>query len=106
MLRANSLLHHLDDPMVIWDTISRHASKGTPVFIMDLMRPASKDRAEELVHLYAENESPILKKDFYNSLLAAYTTEEVKEQLMRAHVTHLTVEALSDRHLLVWGKKP
>lgn len=102
---SNSLLHHLNDPMIMWDTIRQCAGKGTPIFVMDLMRPDSPDKADTLVQLYAGDASPILKKDFYNSLLAAYITEEILHQLKTAALDYLTVEVVSDRHVLVWGTK-
>jgi len=102
---SNSLLHHLNDPLIIWDTIRQCAMQKTPIFIMDLMRPDSREEAEKLVRLYAGDASPILKKDFYNSLLAAYIPDEIRHQLKTTGLDYLTIEVVSDRHLLVWGTK-
>jgi len=100
---SNSLLHHLADPMVLWQTINRYAQAGSQVFIMDLMRPRSPDAATELVEEYAAQEPEILKHDFYNSLLAAYTVGEVEEQLERQGMINLNVKPVSDRHFIVTG---
>ena len=100
---SNSLLHHLADPTVIWQTIKRCANPGASIFIMDLMRPESTDEANKLVELYASDAPPILKTDFYNSLLAAYQIDEVKKQLTHAGLDNLNIEVVSDRHLIVWG---
>lgn len=102
---SNSLLHHLVNPLIIWDAVKYCSGQGAPVFIMDLMRPDSPQRAEELVRLYAGEASPVLKKDFYNSLLAAYKSYEIMSQLETAGLDYLTVEVVSDRHVLVWGTK-
>jgi ubiquinone/menaquinone biosynthesis C-methylase UbiE len=102
---SNSLLHHLNDPLIIWDTIKKCAGPGTPIFVMDLMRPDSPEEAEKLVQLYAGDASPILKRDFYNSLHAAYITDEIMYQLKTADLGYLKVEVVSDRHVLVWGTK-
>ena len=72
---------------------------------MDLLRPNNEDKAKELVQQYAADVSPILQKDFYNSLLAAYNVEEIQQQLNIAGLDYLTTEIVSDRHVLVWGKK-
>ena len=72
---------------------------------MDLLRPNNEDKAKELVQQYAADDSPILQKDFYNSLLAAYNVEEIGQQLNAAGLGYLTTEIVSDRHVLVWGKK-
>lgn len=100
---SNSLLHHLDDPSIIWDIIINCAGPGAPVFIMDLFRPDSVNLAEELVDLYAANASPVLRADFYNSLLAAYDIKEIRQQLALAGLDYLYVDKVSDRHVLVWG---
>ncbi len=102
---SNSLLHHLDNPLILWETVNKCAGHGAPVFIMDLMRPGSLQEAGEMVRLYAADALPLLKKDFYNSLLAAYTIEEIQRQLRRVELDYLTVEGVSDRHVLVWGNK-
>jgi ubiquinone/menaquinone biosynthesis C-methylase UbiE len=101
---SNSLLHHLKDPFILWDLIKSCSKKQTPVFVMDLMRPGTKEKAKELVNMYASDAPEILQEDFYNSLLASYTVDEVREQLNRAGLD-FSVEAVSDRHVLVWGSK-
>ena len=101
---SNSLLHHLHDPMVLWQTIQQHAKPFAHVFIMDLMRPDSESRAEELKELYAADEPPILQQDFHNSLLAAFTPDEVQQQLDELGLSGLQVEVVSDRHMIIYGQ--
>ena len=96
---SNSLLHHLADPMHLWQAIGRWA-RGA-VFVMDLMRPGSRAAAQQLVEDYSRDEPEVLRRDFYNSLLAAYRPEEVRAQLDRAGLSRLHVEVVSDRHWLV-----
>ncbi len=100
---SNSILHHLPNPNVLWEEIKRLGESGAAVFIMDLLRPNSPEKAKEIVELYSKNEHPVLKEDFYNSLLAAFTLDEVKEQLKKADLSKLNAEAISDRHWLVSG---
>jgi ubiquinone/menaquinone biosynthesis C-methylase UbiE len=102
-LISNSLLHHLANPCTLWATVKSCAEHRAPVFVMDLMRPDSKETAEKLVQQHAEGAPDILREDFYNSLLAAYTIDEIKELLDVADLPHFTVNAVSDRHLIVWG---
>lgn len=102
---SNSLLHHLCDPQVLWQTIRQTARCGAPLFIMDLLRPASPARAAELVTVYAGDEPDLLRHDFYHSLLAAYRPEEISLQLQQAGLSGLHVETVSDRHLIVYGKR-
>jgi len=101
-LISNSLLHHLKDPFILWNIIKECVKDNAPVFVMDLMRPETEDRARELLGMYASDAPEILQEDFYNSLLASYTVDEIKEQLNRAGLPFF-VEAVSDRHLIAWG---
>ncbi len=100
---SNSLLHHLDDPAVLWQTVRHVARPGAAILVMDLMRPARITDAESLARLYAADAPPVLQHDFFHSLLAAYNPGEVRQQLDSAGLIQLQVEAVSDRHLLVWG---
>ncbi len=99
---SNSLLHHLHHPEVLWQTIHSCAAPGSAILIMDLFRPASKEAARQIVTTYAGAEPKILQTDFYNSLLAAFEVDEVREQLRSAGL-ELHCAAVSDRHLAVWG---
>lgn len=100
---CNSLLHHLQNPLVLWQTLQQYAKPGAPVFVMDLMRPQSTAEAQQLMETYAANEAEILRHDFYHSLLAAYTVEEITQQLREAALPHLQVNIVSDRHITVSG---
>ena len=104
LIFSNSLLHHLPDPMILWNKISEISSLETKIFIMDLIRPETVEEALRLKELYISNEPEVLQKDFYNSLLAAFEIEEVKGQLREASLNHLEVEQISDRHLIVFDK--
>lgn len=103
---SNSLLHHLADPGVLWQTVREVARPGAAVFVMDLMRPATREAAERLTARHAANASPVLRRDFFNSLCAAYEPEEVADQLVSAGLGAFRVEVVSDRHLIAWGRMP
>jgi SAM-dependent methyltransferase len=98
LVLSSSLLHHLHDPAVLWQAVREHADGM--VFVVDLRRPATRTVAEELTEKYAAGEPDILRRDFYNSLLAAFTPDEVRQQVAGLN---LVVEEISDRHLLVFG---
>lgn len=101
---SNSLLHHLHDPAVLWETIKGAAKREATVLVMDLFRPPSKAAAAALVAAHAGSAPEVLRRDFHNSLLAAFTPEEVEEQLQVAGLAQLRVERVSDRHLTVSGR--
>ena len=103
VILSNSLLHHLHRPEILWQTIRDCAVPGGSILIMDLFRPRSKKAARHIVDTYAGNEPEILQTDFYNSLLASFRVDEVREQLIQAGLD-LRCKEVSDRHLAVWGK--
>ena len=103
---SNSLLHHLQDPHVLWQSILETARPGAIVLVMDLARPASTTAVDALVETYAIDAPEILRRDFRNSLFAAYTIPEVRDQLRQAGLGGLSVNAVSDRHLAVQGQLP
>lgn len=101
---SNSLLHHLNDPMILWDSVKSYAGTGAIIFVMDLFRPESKREARRLVEQHARDEPAVLKEDFFHSLCASYRAREVEAQLGQANLGSLSVETVSDRHLIVYGR--
>jgi ubiquinone/menaquinone biosynthesis C-methylase UbiE len=82
---SNSLLHHLKAADALWEEIKRVAKPGW------------------MVDAYAAGEPEVLRHDFFHSLKAAYTLDEVQAQLQAADLAHLEVAASSDRHIIVFG---
>lgn len=102
---SNSLLHHLHDPNVLWREVRRIAKPGAAILVADLFRPESEADVERLVELYSADEPEVLRRDFYNSLRAAFTIEEIETQLA-ANDLVLGVERISDRHVAIAGRMP
>jgi len=100
---VKALLHHLPQPAALWDALAQ-AADGTPVFVMDLLRPQSEAAAAALRDRYAANAPEILRRDFHNSLRAAYQLPELRAQLAAAGLPHLSLQPASDRHWIAWGE--
>lgn len=100
---SKDLLHHLPDPSALWREVKRLGRAGAAVYVMDLIRPATPDAARQIVQTVAGNEEPILREDFFNSLCAAFTMEEVIDQLRAVDLDHLQVTRSGDRHMVVHG---
>ncbi len=100
---SNSLLHHLPNPLQFWHKLRLLVKPGSPVLVMDLLRPESPEAAQAIVDHYAAGEPDILRRDFYNSLLAAFTEDEVTTQLARMNLTRLLIDIPDDRHWVVGG---
>ena len=103
LIISNSLLHHLHDPFVLWKTIQQHVKPYAHVFVMDLIRPVDEQTVKFLSDEYIKNESDQLKTDFENSLRAAFTIDEVRQQLDETGLEKLMVETVSDRHMIIYG---
>jgi cyclopropane fatty-acyl-phospholipid synthase-like methyltransferase len=97
-------LHHFHDPMVLWNTIRDVSGEGARVLVQDLTRPKSENAARALVDRYAAGEPEILRRDYFQSLLAAFTPEEIRDQLRAVGFQHFTVDIVSDRHVVVTGR--
>lgn len=100
---ANSLLHHLAEPDVLWRTIRDCARQGAPVLVVDLVRPDDPEQARALVEAYAGKGREIVKQDLFNSLCAAYSVEDVRGQLREAGMSWMQVEAVSELQWKAWG---
>jgi ubiquinone/menaquinone biosynthesis C-methylase UbiE len=100
---TNSVLHHFSDPMALWRTVVRCVKAGGPVMTMDLRRPRSEDDVQALVTKYASEARDVLRRDFFNSLRAAYTILEVRRQLDASGLSGFRVEEIGDCQLVVWG---
>jgi ubiquinone/menaquinone biosynthesis C-methylase UbiE len=105
LVLSKDMLHHLPNPQVLWREVRRLGRPGAAVCVMDLSRPATCAAAHEIVERVSGSEHPLLKTDFYNSLCAAFTAEEVRDQLSAAGLS-FTVSQLTERHLCVKGRLP
>jgi len=101
---SNSLLHHLHNPEELWTSVKSLTREGGWVHISDLRRPDTRTQAESMVETYAADEPDVLRRDFFHSLCAAFTPQEISEQCKDAELKELTVEALGDRHVLIYGR--
>jgi len=99
---SKDLLHHVPDPSVLWKEIARLARPGAVIYVMDLVRPSTPEEARRIVDRVAAREDPILREDFYNSLCAAFTVDELREQVAAAGLD-LEVRQAGDRHAIISG---
>ena len=101
---SNSLLHHLHDPLGLWQAVAQLGAPGAFVYVQDLRRPASAAAVEDLVAAAMADAPEVLRRDYRASLHAAFTPAEVAAQLQQAGLEGLQVAALGDCYLEVWGR--
>ena len=89
---SSYVLHHLQDPLVLWNAIRRYGSPHAAILIMDLLRPTHEEEATLIVAKYMPDAPPLLRQDMLLSLRAAYTLDEIGAQLELSGLTkNLTV---------------
>jgi len=96
-------LHHFHDPMVLWNALRDVSARGTAILVQDLTRPETVDVARALVARYAGDEPDVLQRDYFHSLCAAFTLDEIRAHLDAVGFGHFAVDAVSDRHVVVSG---
>ncbi len=101
---SNSLVHHIPNPLQFWYRVKQLTKSGGAVLVMDLLRPESPEAAQAIVDRYAADAPAILKRDFYNSLLAAFTEDEVAAHLAELNLSRLVIDVIDDRHWVVAGR--
>lgn len=103
---CTSSLHHFHDPMVLWDAVRTAGAPGACVLVQDLYRPESPAAAQAFVDTYSAGEPVVLRRDYFNSLCAAFSPDEVAAQLRAAGFGGWAVDTVDDRHLVVSGRIP
>jgi SAM-dependent methyltransferase len=100
---SNSLLHHVRDAIALWQFAARCARRGAPVFLVDLLRPPDRETAVRLVNAHAADAPPVLQRDFLASLHAAYTLDELRQQLSLAGLNGFRIDQVDELHFVGWG---
>ncbi len=104
LVMSHSLLHQLHRPEVLWRTIREHAGPGCQVFVADLRRPPTAEEAARIVAAESAHEPEVLRRDYYNSLCAAFEVDEVRAQLEAAGLGKLIVAPEGAHHLMIYGR--
>ena len=104
VLVSNSGLHHFHCPHRFWDGLKKLGKKKCIHFHRDLIRPCSIEKAFEIKEKYLSNSPDILKKDFFASLKASFTVNEVNQQLVNASLSQLEVFQVDELYLEIIGR--
>ncbi len=101
---SNSFLHHLNDPQALWSAIRQYSLPHAAVLVVDLLRPDTEKSAEFFIDTYVPKAPPLLRRDMMHSFHAAYTREEVADQLLQAGLAeHLTLVMASPFQFAAYG---
>ena len=103
VLVSNSALHHFHDPYCFWGALKKLGKTKCIHIHRDLIRPCSIEEALEIKEQYLLNSPEILKKDFYASLKASFTVDEVNQQLIDAGLSQLEVLQVDELYFEIIG---
>ena len=103
VLVSNSALHHFHDPYSFWGALKKLGKTKCIHIHRDLIRPTSLEKAFQIKEKHLSNSPEILKNDFYASLKASFTVEEVSQQLFDAGLSQLEVSQVDELYLEIIG---
>ena len=103
---SNSLLHHLHQPQQLWQALGPLAAPGAVVVVRDLRRPPDPAGLEALLARPGAGLDPLVYRDYAHSLRAAFSPDEVRQQLRQAGLVGLAVHEIDDQYLEVRGRLP
>ena len=103
VLVSNSALHHFHDPLSFWGALKKLGKTKCIHIHRDLIRPASVEKAFEIKEKHLSNSPEILKKDFFASLKASFTVDEVTQQLIDAGLSQLEVFQVDELYFEIIG---
>lgn len=100
---CNGSMHHLPHSSILWESVKNLGRSGTIVFVRDLVRQPTKEFAAGMVKKCSHPTDPeLMKRDLYNSLLAAFSPEEIRGELDAAGLQHFYVKVVNPR-MVIYG---
>ena len=103
VLVSNSALHHFHDPNKFWDALKKLGKNNCIHIHRDLIRPDSIQKAFHIKEKHLKNSPEVLKNDFYASLKASFTVDEVNQQLVNSGLSQLEVLQVDELYFEIIG---
>ncbi|MBO0349900.1 class I SAM-dependent methyltransferase [Phormidium pseudopriestleyi FRX01] len=95
---SNSIIHHLPDPMPFFRELKRVLKPNGGIFLRDLMRPSDIETVDKILARIGPEYNDYQTQLFRDSLIAAFTLEDVENMIEMAGLEGMKVYASSDRH--------
>jgi ubiquinone/menaquinone biosynthesis C-methylase UbiE len=105
MLISNSLVHHLPDPLSLFEEIKRLVRPGGAILIRDLIRPENDTIVNNLVAKIGGNYDVHQQQLFHDSLKAALTIAEVQSLIDRVGLNQVILSQSSELHWTLQRKR-
>ena len=104
LIVSNSLMHHLHNPFLLWESLKKISAPGTLTFHRDLRRPCSEEQVIYLQKKYLPSSPEILVRDYLASLRASFTCEEIENHLENIGLSNFKVREVDEQYLEVFGQ--
>ena len=105
MVVSNSLVHHVPNPLSLFQEINRLLRPGGAILIRDLIRPENDTIVNDLVAKIGGGYDAHQQQLFRESLKAALTLTEVQSLLDRAGLAQVKLSQSSDLHWTIERKR-
>ena len=103
LLVSNSLIHHLTYINDFFECILSLSRENTLNFHKDLIRPMNEKYALKLKAECASKYNETLTSDYYASLQASYTVDELRNLISDKNLVHLDVMEEDNKYLILYG---
>ena len=104
ILVSNSLIHHIKNIDDFFDCINYLSLEDTVNFHKDLIRPKDKETALKLKEECALYYDKTLVDDYYASLKASYTKEELNLIMSEKKLDQMDVIEDGEKYLIIYGR--
>jgi SAM-dependent methyltransferase len=102
---ASVFLHQLPDAAVAWDAIKQLGKPGASFIVFDLIRVEDETTCWGIINGFTPDAPQAFKQDFFNSLRASFTVNEIEQQLLDAGLTAtITTEEVYPNLVVVYVK--
>jgi SAM-dependent methyltransferase len=81
---SSVFLHQLPDPAVCWSTIKQLGKPGGSFIVYDLIRVEDANACWSIINTLTPNAPDVFKQDFFTTLRACFTAEEITAQIAEA----------------------
>lgn len=81
---SHNMLHHLPNPIPMLKEVNRVVKPQGAILIRDVVRPPSKFFAKIYAYLFGLKYTKKMRQMYYDSMLAAFSLEEIKEILKQS----------------------
>jgi ubiquinone/menaquinone biosynthesis C-methylase UbiE len=105
MIVSNSLVHHIPDPLSLFQEIKRLVRPGGAILIRDLIRPDNDTIVNDLVVKIGEGYDAHQQQLFRDSLNAALTLTEVQDLIDRVGLAQVKLSQSSELHWTIERKQ-